>query len=144
MTVLIGASVLLIAGSAIALVFGWVSANESLIWTSIVASAGAAVTLALAFFRSRQEATAGARRSAADAPTGASAEHQAPVPETLPAETAEIQPAAEGADIEVVGIRDSKRFHRPECRYASSKGAETMTKGAAQKAGFRACGVCKP
>jgi hypothetical protein len=139
MTVLIGASVLLIAGSAIALVFGWVSANESLIWTSIVASAGAAVTLALAFFRSRQEATAGARRSVAD-PPGSPEE-----PETqLAAASAETPTATEGADIEVVGIRDSKRFHRPECRYAGSKGAEKMTKGAAQKAGFRACGVCKP
>lgn len=137
MTVLIGASVLLIAGSAIALVFGWVSANESLIWTSIVASVGAAVTLALAFFRSRQEATAGARRSAAEGRAAAPAESGA-APIGAPAAT------EEGADAEVVGVRDSKRFHRPECRYAGSKGAEKMTKGAAQKAGFRACGVCKP
>jgi hypothetical protein len=46
-TVLIGGSILLIAASAIALGFGWVTADESLIWTSIAASVGAGVLLAL-------------------------------------------------------------------------------------------------
>jgi methylphosphotriester-DNA--protein-cysteine methyltransferase len=44
----------------------------------------------------------------------------------------------------VVGIRDKKRFHRPNCRYASSKGAEEMTKADARRAGMRPCGICKP
>ncbi|MEA2452542.1 MAG: hypothetical protein QOG04_1252 [Actinomycetota bacterium] len=129
MTALIGASVLLIAASAIALVLGWVSANESAIWTSIVASVGAAVALALAFFRSRQEAVAVERRASAKEAEEAAKERTA---------------AEQEATQEVVGIPDTKRFHRSECRYASSKGAQTMTKAAARKAGMRPCGICKP
>jgi membrane protein implicated in regulation of membrane protease activity len=129
MTILIGASVLLILGSAIALVFGWVSANESMIWTSIVSSVGAAVALSLAFFRSRQEAVGVERRAS-----------------MKEAEEAEKRRtiAEQEAKQEVVGIADTKRFHRTDCRYASSKGAETMTKAAARKAGMRPCGICKP
>lgn len=129
MTALIGASVLLIAAAAIALVFGWVSANESLIWTSIISSVGAAISLALAFFRSRQEAVAVERRAS-----------------TREAEEAarERAIAEQEAKQEVVGIGDTKRFHRPECRYSSSKGGQTMTKAEARTAGLRPCGVCKP
>jgi hypothetical protein len=133
MTVLIGASVLLIAGSAIALVFGWVSANESLIWTSIVASFGAAIALALAFLRSRVEASALARRTAAQ---------NAPATQ---ATTGGGQAATDvGSDASVVGVSSSSRYHRPECRYASAKGAEAMTLAAARKEGYRPCGICKP
>ena len=129
MTLLIGASVLLIAASAIALVFGWAAANESLIWTSITASVVAAVALALAFFRSRQEIASAARRAA-----------RAPQPEVVP-NAAEEHPSSAG---EVVGLPDSKRYHRPECRYASSRGAERMSVAAARNRGFRPCGICKP
>lgn len=129
MTLLIGASVLLIAASAIALVFGWVSANESLIWTSILSSVGAAVALALAFFRSRQESVAVGRRASARAAEEAEKERTT---------------ASQEAKQEVVGIADTKRFHRPNCRYATSKGAQTMTAAAARKAGLRPCGICKP
>lgn len=129
MTLLIGASVLLIAASAIALVAGWVSANESLIWTSIISSVAAAVALALAFFRSRQEAVAVQRRASAR-------EVEQVANERLAAD----QEAAQ----EVVGIPDTKRFHRPNCRYATSKGAREMTKAAARKEGMRPCGICKP
>jgi membrane protein implicated in regulation of membrane protease activity len=129
MTLLIGGSVLLIVASAIALVFGWVSANESLIWTSIVSSVLAAVALALAFLRSRVEAVGVERRASAKEAEAAERER------TI---------AEQEANQEVVGIKDTKRFHRPECRYASSKGAETLTKAAARKAGMRACGICKP
>lgn len=128
MTVLIGASVLLIAGSAIALVFGWVSANESLIWTSIVASFGAAIALALAFFRSRVEAASLARRTAAG--------------EGVPPK--EPTAAGEESDAGVVAVATSKRYHREDCRYASAKGAQTMSKAAARKEGYRPCGICKP
>lgn len=129
MTLLIGGSVLLIVASAIALVFGWVSANESLIWTSIVASVLAAIALALAFMRSRVEAVAVQRRAS-----------------TREAERAEKERTAaqQEANQEVVGIADTKRFHRPNCRYASSKGGATMTKAEARKAGMRPCGICKP
>ncbi|MDQ4143893.1 MAG: hypothetical protein M3198_09165 [Actinomycetota bacterium] len=53
MTLMLAGSILLIAGSAVALVMGWMNANESYIWTSIGATVGAAVLLAVAFFRSR-------------------------------------------------------------------------------------------
>lgn len=163
MTVLIGASVLLIAGSAIALVFGWAAANESLIWTSIVGSAGAAVTLALAFFRSRQEAVAVARRASAErtAETTPEAAAATAVAESEPeaeiaatpkratpkrasgAKPVARKPAAAG-NTEVFGSRDSKRYHRPECRYAASKRAEKMKRSEAEALGYRACGICKP
>ena len=129
MTALIGASVLLIVGSAIVLVLGWVSADESLIWTSIVASVVAAVTLALAFFRSRVEAAQLSRRTAIETKRAAEA---APLPQE------EIEPD------DVVGIPDSKRFHRPNCRYAKSKGAQPMRSSEARKLGWKACAVCKP
>lgn len=53
MTALIAGSILLIVASAVALVLGWVGSNETLVWTSVIASVGAAVCLALAYYRSR-------------------------------------------------------------------------------------------
>jgi hypothetical protein len=180
MTVLIGASVLLIAGSAVALVFGWTGADQSLIWTSIAATAAAAVTLALAYFRSRSEPAPSqgpsgstpraepeaAQPSAAPAATAAAdaaAEQPAASPDEADAEKAADEPAADEPAptqevpaatparskptvrrLEVVAIASTKKFHRPECRYASSSGAEKMTKGEARKQGFAPCGVCKP
>ncbi|MFN2388086.1 MAG: hypothetical protein ABR575_00560 [Actinomycetota bacterium] len=54
MTALIGASVLLIVGSAVALAFGWGTADQTLIWTSIGASLGAGLLLGFAWFRTRR------------------------------------------------------------------------------------------
>ena len=130
MTVLIGASVLLIAASAIALVSGWVSANESLIWTSIVTSFGAAIALALAFFRSRVEAAQLARRTAAETQRAAARE--------------EARAAEAGSAETVVAVPRAKRYHRPNCRYASARGAEEMTADEAREEGYRPCGICKP
>lgn len=53
MTYLIIGSIVAIAASAAFLIFGWMGANEILIYLSIAASIGAAVCLALAFSRSR-------------------------------------------------------------------------------------------
>ncbi|MDQ3957733.1 MAG: hypothetical protein M3273_05355 [Actinomycetota bacterium] len=44
----------------------------------------------------------------------------------------------------VVAIPDRKRFHRPECRYASAAGAEPISKATARRRGYTACGICKP
>lgn len=55
MTALVGGSVLLIAASAIALVFGWITAEPALLWISIAASVVAGVLLALGYQRSKQE-----------------------------------------------------------------------------------------
>lgn len=54
MTRLLGGAIGLIVLSAVALVLGWLGANETFIWISILASAGAAVCLALAFQRGRE------------------------------------------------------------------------------------------
>jgi hypothetical protein len=54
---LVGGSLLLVGASAVALLIGWVTAATELIWTSILASVGAGVLLALAYVRSRAEAT---------------------------------------------------------------------------------------
>jgi hypothetical protein len=61
MTQLIGASVLLIAGSAIVLIIGWIIAEAALIWISIFATVTAGVLLALAYARSKQELASGSR-----------------------------------------------------------------------------------
>ena len=58
MTYLIIGSIVCIAASAAFLIFGWLGANEILIYLSIAGSIGAAVCLALAFSRSRQAGTA--------------------------------------------------------------------------------------
>ena len=183
MTILIGASVLLIAGSAVALVFGWTGADQSLIWTSIAATAAAAVTLALAYFRSRNEpapsqgpSTSTTERRTETSSTAtqvrpedaaASGERQAMAPGPDASEESDTSGAAGGAStepppteevpaaaparskptvrkMEVVAIASTKKFHRPECRYASSSSAQKMSKGEARKQGFAPCGVCKP
>jgi hypothetical protein len=133
MTVLIGASVLLIAGSAVALVFGWTGADQSLIWTSIAATAAAAVALSLAYFRSRST-PAPARAAAAPTDTSASepsAERPAPA-------------AAAPREDQVVAVTSTKKYHRPDCRYASSASGTSMSKAEARKQSYVPCGICKP
>lgn len=168
MTALVGTSVLLIAASAIALVTGWVSADESLIWTSIGASAAAAVTLALAYFRARQGDTGPASIPSTDteaAPPDAPAPHPS-VPEEAPVEpvaepTADepaprkrperrasaprpARAAAKPKEMSVAGVPGRKRFHRTECRYATAKTAQTMTRAEAVDQGYEPCAICKP
>jgi len=55
-TWLIAGSILGIVASAVSLGFGWIGANEVLVWTSIAFSVTSAVCLALAYSRSRAEA----------------------------------------------------------------------------------------
>ncbi|MGH2809089.1 MAG: hypothetical protein ACRDKT_17635, partial [Actinomycetota bacterium] len=55
MTALIGGSLLLIIASAVALFFGWITADPNLVWVSIAASGLSAVLLALGYGRSRAE-----------------------------------------------------------------------------------------
>jgi hypothetical protein len=64
MTALIGASVLLIAGSAIVLIVGWITAEAVLIWASIVATVTAGVLLALGYAQSKQELQARSKSKA--------------------------------------------------------------------------------
>lgn len=156
MTALIGGSLLLIAGSAIALVVGWTSADESLIWTSIAASVAAAVMLSLGYYRSRAEAAkrpaGGAPSRPASPPAGAPAEAGAaaaaagavPALRSEPLPTQETPVAADTAGETVVAYPDRSRFHRPDCRYASLPGGEKIARDAAVRRGYDRCGVCKP
>ena len=53
--------------------------------------------------------------------------------------------AAAGKAGSVVVIPDRGKFHRAECRYVRDvPEAETLSKSAASKQGYAACGVCKP
>jgi hypothetical protein len=155
MTLLVSGSMLLIAGSAVALVFGWVTANEALIWGSIVCSGGAGALLALGYWKSRGElkrATAVARAAVRPAPPEPIAEEEAPLPEAVAswsalADTGPIPAVSESsATIEdlVVAIPDRKKFHKASCRFAASKGAEKISREVAERRGYAPCGVCKP
>ncbi len=134
MTSLVGASVLLIAASALALFFGWVTANESLIWTSIGASVASGVALALAYSRTR----------APGAPPVVPQKAEAISASEAPEEPASEEPDEPAPADQVVGVRHTKRFHKPTCRYAAAKNAELMTKDDAVARGYRACAVCAP
>lgn len=50
--------------------------------------------------------------------------------------------AATAATVVVVPDRD--KYHKDTCRYAQNAAAMTMTKTAARRQGYQACGVCKP
>lgn len=54
MTRLLAGAIGLILLSAVTLIIGWLGANETFIWISILTSAGAAVCLALAFQQGRE------------------------------------------------------------------------------------------
>lgn len=160
-TLFVAGSILLIALSAIALVVGWLNANESWIWTSIGATAGAAVLLVLAYFRSgRVPVVATQPADEAAAPEETQALEATPsVPPAPPGEgtlTAESAPAARVeaqattaaavADVagDVVAVPRTKKFHRSDCRFAGAQGAETMGRAEAEGAGYTPCGVCHP
>ena len=142
MTALIGGSLLLIVVAAVALAMGWIGANESLIWTSIAASVGAAVMLSLGYYRSKSEAT---RRPAPRPEPTPERPRAEPAPGPGPQQTAPVpMVGAEGDTDRVTAYADRSRFHRPECRYASAPGGERISRETALRRGYDPCGVCKP
>lgn len=159
MTGLIGGSLLLLIASAVALFFGWITADSNLIWVSIVASGLSAVLLALGYGRSRDEidrAVAIAMRKAgiptqAEARAAAAAKPR-PAPATpAPAprrseqpDTAAMAAVDDDGSRQVVAVPARKRYHRPDCRFSAAKGAHTVSLAAAKRRGYDACGVCKP
>jgi hypothetical protein len=44
----------------------------------------------------------------------------------------------------VVVVPDRDKYHKETCRYAKNPAAMTMTKAAARRQGYTACGTCKP
>ena len=145
MTALIGGSLLLIVAAAVALVFGWVGADESLIWTSIGASVAAAVMLSLGYYRSKAEAS---RRPPAPRPEPGPQKAAAVPARSAPQETQPVpvvRPSGSDDDTEkVVAYADRSRFHRIGCRYASVPGGEKLSRDTAIRRGYDPCGVCKP
>ena len=123
----------MIAGAAVALVFGWLGADPTLMWVSIGASVAAAVMLALGYNRSRVEVAAATR----------ALNRRPEVRDVGPAAT-EAEAQQEAVQEVVVALPGRRRFHRPECRYAKVPGGEEMTAATARKRGYDACGICKP
>ncbi len=164
MTALLAGSILLIAGSTVALVMGWLNASETYMWVSIGATAAAFAALVLAYFRSSKVPAAAiqapvgtedqAQETNAAAQTAVVAEDKGDSDSTqvVPPPPPEQEAAKEGAtddgtlpgDAEVVGVPSTKKFHRPECRFASAKDTEKMTRADADDKGFAPCGTCKP
>lgn len=172
-TVFIGGSALLLAGAAVALVFGFGGGEESLVWTSLFAAGGAAVFLVIAYVLSRRELKRAKRASSAPITSSTAGRETDVAPEAVSAvdqdetkqaaasdETTDVAPAAAAADESrgvrtaespggavsgdhVIAVPSRKKFHRPECRYAASEG-EPMTASDARKKGYSACGICKP
>ena len=53
-------------------------------------------------------------------------------------------PAGEPESGQVVAVPKTKKFHRPDCRFASAQETESLDRAAAVDRGFDPCGVCKP
>lgn len=154
-TVFVGGSALLLAGAMAALFFGFANGEDSLVWTALIASAVAAVLLVVAYFVSRREMTAARKRAAVAEMIGDSGdatetreepEVSSDEPGDVPSHDGEGTSAgvAGGSEATVVAVVARKKFHRQDCRYASSGGAERMTHAEARRRGFSPCGICKP
>lgn len=100
---MLAVSMLLIAGSGVALGFGWITANESLVWASIVATGAAAILLALTYYLSIRAAGAPVDGSAfapdpsSDPPSSDVPSSDVPPPETQESEAVAEDDAGEGA-----------------------------------------------
>ncbi len=70
---------------------------------------------------------------------------EAPVVES-PAPKQAAKPATRKAAAAptVVVIPDRDKYHKESCRYAKNAAAMTMSKAAARRQGYQACGTCKP
>ena len=164
MTALLAASILLIAGSAVALVMGWLNASEGYMYVSIGATAAAFAALVVAYFRSSKVPAAATQtpvgsedqpqETDAASTTAVVAEDKRDpnatqvIPPAPPPGDADAAASTEGGTLggnaEVVGVPSTKKFHRPECRFASAKDTQKMTRADADDKGFAPCGTCKP
>ena len=171
---MIAASAVLVVVAFVTLILGIFQSGLGLIWVSIASSVLAAVFLLLGVVQTRPKvAVAGAGGPGGPSPWAPAAggtavmdrpEPQAaleepaettaviePIPETPPAPARRSAPPSRptrartpAAEVAVVVIPDRDKFHKETCRYAKSPAAMTMTKGAARKEGYKACGICKP
>ena len=151
MTGLIAGAILLIVASAAALIFGWIGSNETLIWISIAGSVGAAVCLALAYYRSKQETSRPRRGPRPDttktppatATTGAAT--AAAATGSAGASVSQDTQAIDAVDVDGAQVvaDGSGKFHRPGCPQAKGSG-EKIGRDEAKGRGLEACRVCRP
>lgn len=82
------------------------------------------------------------------APAPAARTTRAPAKKAASAAAAKKAPAKKAAAARgagnVVVIPGRDKYHRDSCRYAKGEATQTITKAAAKKEGYIACGVCKP
>jgi hypothetical protein len=148
MTGLIAGSLALLAAAAVAVVYGWITANQTFVLLSIAASVGTAVLLALAYSRSRAEVVAALQRRRMW--RGAPRRSPPPVASGAAAATSTAPTTGRGrhraspTDVEVIAVPGVRKYHRPECRYARVSGAERMMRSSARRRSFEACGICRP
>jgi hypothetical protein len=159
-TGLIAGSLLLLTGAAASVVYGWISENQAFVWLSVASSAGTAVLLALAYSKSKAEVAAALERRRSRRPPPRSARparaRAAPPPAGPPAAAARRRSRSQertgagarrrrgSGDRQVVAVPGVRKYHRPDCRYARVTGAETMSRSAARRRSFEACGICRP
>jgi hypothetical protein len=132
-TGLIAGSLLALIVASLTLVLGWVSASGPLVWLSIACSITTALLLALAYSRAKEEALIATKRAARQATRGTA---------RTPATTGRQRGSS--SDGAVVAVPDRRKYHRADCRYARVRGAERMSRAAARRSGYEACGICKP
>jgi len=72
----------------------------------------------------------------------------APAPKTSPAPAPKVETKVAPAVGGFLGNKDSKTLHKADCKIAAKMKAENKTsfatKAEAEKAGYKACKVCKP
>jgi hypothetical protein len=174
MPAVIAASGILVVVAFVTLIVGVFNTGLSLIWASIASSVLAAVFLFLGVMQTNKRRVAPSAAGSAGAVSpwtegGATAVmEREPAPATgaiveerpslaaVPAESEEelfappepkAKPAARKAAAStdtVVIVPDRNKFHKDTCRYAKNPAAMTMSKAAARRQGYQACGVCKP
>ena len=140
---LLTSSLVLLLGASITLGFGWVGSNSTLVWLSILCSAGTAVALAAAYSKSKQMADF-AQRPTRTSPARGRTRAGGFATQAMARPDSRTRDRTSPNDGEVIAVPVRRKFHRPDCRYASVKGAMKMTKSAARRHNFDACGICKP
>ena len=161
---MIALSLVLVLGSAAALVVGLAVTNQMLIWVSIGASLCAALALAFAVMRRREPAVVGAksgesvglpavestaigRHSAEPEPVETAPAQRYPDPvDEPPVEDVSAPDALRVVDLldEVMVVDGRPRYHLSDCRHLLGRDIIPLPVREAREAGFTPCGWCAP
>jgi len=156
----IALSLVLVLGSAAALVVGLAVTDQLLIWVSIGASLCAALVLALAVLRRREPVTVSARSEAGESvglpavESTAIGRHSAnepaqkypDPPDEPPVEDVAAPDALRVVDLvdEVMVVDGRPRYHFSDCRHLLGRDIIPLPVREARQAGFTPCGWCTP